>query len=79
MAALTGKFVHLDTDTLNSMRTDWNACLKSIAVGHQSYSMAGRTFTRANLEEVSDMVAEIAYALKLNSGNIQRTTYSDMS
>ena len=41
--------------------------------------MAGRTFTFADLGEVSDVVAEIAYALKLNSGGLQRTVYSDMS
>ena len=76
---ITGKFALLDTATLLSMQTDWIACLHAIAVGNQSYSIAGRSFNRANLSEVSDMVSEISYALKLKSGTLVKTVYSDFS
>ena len=76
---VTGKFVALDVATLTAMLTEWRACLTAIATAHQSYSIAGRSFTRADLAAVSEMVAEIAYALKLNSGGLTRTVYSDMS
>jgi hypothetical protein len=76
---VVGKFVLLDAATLAQMKTDWTAALQAIAVGNQSYSIAGRTFTRAQLSEVSDMVAEIAYAQAFQSGAVQRTVYSDMS
>jgi len=76
---VSGKFVHLDSATLTQMQTDWKAALQAIAVGNQSYSIAGRTFTRAQLSEVAEMVAEIAYALKLQSGNLQTVIYADMS
>lgn len=63
------------------MLTVWQACLTSIATGMQSYSIAGRSMTRANLAEVSDTVAEISYALQLKSGapTVVREVYSDMS
>lgn len=76
---VSGIFVHLDLTILQTMQIEWLACLSSIATGQQSYSIAGRTFTRANLKEVSETVSEIAYAIKLNSGGIARTVYSDMS
>lgn len=85
---VVGKFVSLDAGTLQTMLTQWQACLSAIAsydeakgtaTAIQSYSMAGRTFTRADLPAVSDMVAEISYALKLNSGGLVRTVYSDFS
>lgn len=61
------------------MQTEWQACLSAIATAHQSYSIAGRTFTRADLSEVSKMVSEIAYAVKLAGGTLTRTSYVDVS
>jgi len=74
-----GKFVALDVSTLTLMQQQWLQCLTAISTGHQQYSMAGRSFTRANLGEVTDTLAEISYALKLNSGNLVRFTKVDMS
>jgi hypothetical protein len=74
-----GLFIHLDSATLSELKTDYVAALKAIAVGNQSYSIAGRTFTRANLREVSDTLAEIAYAVQLKSGSLVRTVRADMS
>lgn len=76
---ISGKFIHLSTAALQTMQTEWTACLSAIATAHQSYSIAGRSFTRANLQEVSDMVAEVAYALALKGGTVQRVVYSDLS
>lgn len=76
---VTGKFAALPLATLQAMLTAWLACLNAIAVAHQSYQIAGRSFTRANLSEVSDMVAEIQYAISVQQGTLQRTTYADMS
>ena len=77
--AVQGLFVHVDAATLATMLTEWQACLTSIAVGQQSYSIAGRSFTRANLAEVANMVAEISFALKISRGTLQRQVYVDMS
>lgn len=61
------------------MLTEWQTCLSAIATAHQSYSIAGRTFTRANLSEVSDMVAELSYASNIKAGTLKRRTYADMA
>jgi len=74
-----GIYLALDVPTLTTMLADWQACLKAIATAHQSYSIAGRSFTRANLSEVSKQVAEISYALKMNTGGLTRVVYADMS
>lgn len=74
-----GKFVALDVATLTLMQQQWLQCLTAISTGHQQYSMAGRSFTRANLSEVTDTLAEISYALKLRIGGLQRTVYADLS
>lgn len=74
-----GLFVYLPLTTLQTMQATWLAALNAIAVGNQSYSIAGRAFTRANLQEVNQTIAEINYAIQLNSGGLQRTIYSDMS
>jgi hypothetical protein len=73
---IVGKFLALDVATLTTMLAQWQACLTTIAAGNQAYSLAGRSFTRANLAEVSEMVAELAYALKVNSGGLRRTVYT---
>jgi len=75
---VTGKFVALDVATLTTMLQQWQQCLTAIAL-NQSYSIAGRSYTRADLQAASDMVAELSYALKLNSGGLTRVVYSDMS
>lgn len=77
--ALQGLFVGLDPATLVSMRTEWLACLSAIASGHQSYSISGRTFNRAQLNEVSQMVAEVQFAIDLRAGTRARKAVADMS
>ncbi len=74
-----GLFFNLDAATLATMQADWLACFHSISIGHQSYSLAGRTFTRANLEEVSKVLSEISSALEYKRGNLVRKVYADMS
>jgi hypothetical protein len=77
--AVEGIFLNLDVGTLTTMLAQWQACLAAIATAHQSYSIAGRSFTRADLAEVSKMVGELAYALRRNSGGLVNVVYSDMS
>lgn len=76
---IEGIFVGLPTATLQTMLTEWLACLSAIAVAHQSYSIGGRNFNRANLSEVTKTVAEIQHALDLRVGTLTQRTYADMS
>jgi hypothetical protein len=75
----TGKFTFIDSGTLTTMLAEWQACLSAIATAHQSYSIAGRTFTRANLSEVAEMVSELSYAAGIKGATIKRRTYADLS
>lgn len=75
---IVGKFWALPASQLQVMLTQWQNCLTAVAA-NQSYSMAGRTFTRAQLEEVSNMVGELSNALALQQGRLVRTTFGDMS
>jgi hypothetical protein len=75
---LAGDLVYLDVATLTALQTSYIACLIAIGAAHQSY-FGPSTFTRANLSEVRQTLAEIGYALQLKQGNIQRVVYSDMS
>lgn len=76
---LQGLFIHLSAAELATMATEWKACLSAIATAHQSYKIGNREFTRADRDGVAEMVAEISYAQKIQSGSLQRVVYSDMS
>ncbi|WP_442953646.1 DUF6148 family protein [Paenibacillus sp. USDA918EY] len=61
---------------LESLRTrlsEYIACESAILSGAQSYSIAGRNLTRANLAEISDMIRylekEIAAEEGMSRGN----------
>jgi len=62
-----GSFVGLDLPTLQSLRSQYTDCVGRIAAAGQSYTVAGRTFTRADLSEVKDTLAELTYAIRLVS------------
>jgi hypothetical protein len=76
---IQGLFFGLPVATLQKMQSQWQDCLTAIATAHQSYSIAGRQFTRANLAEVSQMLGEVTAALNRATGSTITTVYSDMS
>lgn len=69
----------LSVADLTELKVQYLACLLAIGNAHQSYSFAGRTFTRANLAEVKDTLADVAWALEYKSGAFVKVVYSDMS
>jgi hypothetical protein len=71
-----GKFVGIPVATLTSLRDKYITCLEAIAVAGASYSIAGRTFSRANLAEVSDTLAELNYAILIGSKQKVFHTYA---
>jgi hypothetical protein len=72
----SGSFVGLPLATLTSLRQKYLDCLEAIAVAGVSYSIAGRSFSRANLGEVRDTIEELSYAIKLADGTRVLTTYA---
>jgi hypothetical protein len=74
-----GDFVGLPLATLTSLRDKYVTCLEAIAVAGASYSIAGRSFSRANLGEVRDTIAELTLAIQSANGTRIRTTYANFS
>ena len=71
-----GDFIGLPLATLTSLRDKYVTCLEAIAVAGSSNSIAGRSFSRANLGEVSSTIAELTLAIQNISGTRIRTTYA---
>jgi hypothetical protein len=72
--ALNRSFYGLPASTLINLRDKYVACLEAIAVAGASYSIAGRSFTRANLAEVSQTIKELQSALDSVNGTRVRKT-----
>ena len=71
-----GSFAGLPVATLTSLRDKYVSCLEAIAVAGVSYSIGGRSFSRANLTEVRNTLEELTYAIKLADGTRTLTTYA---
>lgn len=77
--AIKGTFFGLDAATLATLKANYVECLNAIAVAGQSYSISGRTFTRADLNAVKDTLAEIQAAVDRAAGNRVTQTYPNFS
>ena len=71
---LSGCFIGLDSATLAELKTQYVAAITAVAVAGQSYSIGGRSFTRANLEDLKKTLKEITFAQNIASGNAVRRT-----
>lgn len=72
-------FFGLPIATLQELRDDYLAAIKAIATNGVSYSIGGRSLSRANLTEVRDTLADILCAIDRVSGTRRRTLYADFS
>ena len=72
-------FIGLTAAQLATLQTEWLACLSAIATAHQSYQIAGRSYTRANLPEVTKVLGQIGFAIQATDGTLIRFTRADMS
>ena len=72
--AQNSTFFGLPLATLQSLQEKYITCLEAIAVAGASYSIAGRSFTRANLTEVSNIIGQLQSAIEYASGSrVKRT------
>jgi hypothetical protein len=72
-------FFGLPIATLEELRDQYIDALKAIATNGVSYSIGGRSLSRANLTEVKETLADILAAIDRSSGNRRRTLYADFS
>lgn len=75
---ITGKYVHLPSATLATMLTNLTAAHAAVLTG-QSYSIAGRTLSRANLRDIAEELAEVSYAQTVQGTSGKRFVVADMS
>lgn len=74
---MANPFYNLTSLELSSLRTKYLACLEAIATAGQSYSIDGRSFTRADLDKVKKIIEEIGAAQQKQSGKTSRRTFTD--
>jgi hypothetical protein len=72
--AATGKYLGMSATDLAALKTQYEAARTAILTGGQAYTRPGLSITRATLSEISDELAEIYYALNVNTGGIVRET-----
>lgn len=72
-------FFGLPIATLEELRDEYVDAIKAIATNGVSYSIGGRSLSRANLTELRETLADILSAIDRASGNRRRTLYADFS
>ena len=77
--AQNSTFFGLPLATLQSLQAKYITCLEAIAVAGASYSIAGRSFTRANLTEVSNIIGQLQSAIEDASGSRVKRTVTAFS
>lgn len=77
--ATRSDFFGLPLETLVELRDEYIAAIKAIAVNGVSYSIGGRSLSRANLTEMRDALAAIIAAINQTSGSRRRVTYASFS
>lgn len=77
--AVSNQFLGLDLGTLNDLKASFVECLKAIAIAGQNYTISGRTFTRADLAQVRQTIAEIQAAIDQTGSRAQGSrTYANL-
>jgi len=72
-------FYGLPVATLEELRDEYVAAIKAVATNGVSYSIGGRSLSRANLTEMRTTLGDITAALDRASGSRRRTLYADFS
>jgi hypothetical protein len=72
-------FYGLPTATLTELRDEYVAAIKAIATNGVSYSIGGRSLSRANLTEMRNTLGDITAALDRASGSRRRTTHASFA
>lgn len=72
-------FFGLPVATLEELRDEYVAAIKAVATNGVSYSIGGRSLSRANLTEMRNTLGDIQAALTRASGSLRRTLYADFS
>ena len=72
-------FYGLPVATLEELRDEYVAAIKAVATNGVSYSIGGRSLSRANLTEMRNTLGDVQAALARASGSRRRTLHADFS
>jgi hypothetical protein len=72
-------FYGLPVATLEELRDEYVAAIKAVAVNGVSYSIGGRSLSRANLTEMRNTLGDVMAALDRASGSRRRTLYASFA
>ena len=72
-------FYGLPVATLETLRDEYVAAITAVATNGVSYSIGGRSLSRANLTEMRNTLGDVMAALDRASGNRRRTIHADFS
>jgi len=72
-------FYGLPVATLTELRDEYVSAIKAVATNGVSYSIGGRSLSRANLTEMRNTLGDLTAALDRASGSRRRTLYADFS
>lgn len=72
-------FFGLPTATLEELRDEYVAAIKAVAVNGVSYSIGGRSLSRANLTEMRNTLGDLLTAIERAGGRRRRTLLCDFS
>lgn len=77
--AIDAGYIYLPLADLQTLKASCLACLQDNFTAHQSYTIAGRTITRANIGQVSAILISVNYAIAFQSGTVSRESVADFS
>lgn len=72
-------FYGLPVATLEELRDEYVAAIKAVATNGVSYSIGGRSLSRANLTEMRNTLGDITAAIDRASGRRRRTVLASFS
>jgi hypothetical protein len=75
---MAGTFTGLPLADLITLRTSYLAAVANLAVS-ESYSIAGRSVTRANLPDIKATLAELNTEIRRQQGTALTSTYARIS
>jgi hypothetical protein len=72
-------FFGLPVATLEAMRDEYVAAIRAVASNGMSYSIGGRSLSRANLTEMKNTLGDIQAALDRAQSKRRRVLHADFS
>jgi len=72
-------FYGLPTATLTGLRDQYIDAITAVATNGVSYSIGGRSLSRANLTEMRNTLGDITAAIDRAAGTRRRSTYASFS